>query len=667
MEFTSHIGPTTHVSTSSAGQRLQRFASNAFREQLGRLGASRLHASCRSAAHQQTFLVNGVAQPGRHLLAAGDIVTLVVTEPGAHQQADTSTAPASRARMAIGGATSDEDTHGDGGQRALSPSSAFACYYATQLPDLRWSELEAACAAPMPMCVRPNLSVNSQALAVHEIARMHGAALRRVPWMPAACIVASGDHAGAPSTSSPTDQPAAGPSESLEAAVSQLLLEAQSCGELALQEAAAMLPALALAPKADHRVLDMCAAPGGKTLQLLDAMMAGALGASPVGVRDPHTAQEAALAWATRLLGARGVLLSNDVQWQRQERTLRRASCQPSTPLVVTCGDAAEIGSAAPQRTSAGWSRFDRVLCDVPCTGDGTLRKSPGVVERWSVTNGLQAHGRQLRILERGLELLAPAGRLAYSTCSLDPLQNEAVVHAAMLGAARAASRVGEAHPRFRLVPPFEWLSPSAAGAVQAHAGLRTWRVPHPVKADPVKADPVKADPVKAEGVQGETGEATPVGGDAGRWYARWAEVPEELREAAGGALQPTMFPPDGEAAPGASAAAHDYGTATIDLRNVIRLLPTRNGAADHGGFFVAVVERLGVTAPARTKLERSSVDARLGVTAPASEVAAEDAAQPAAQPAAEAMVAGLMGDAGSSSAPAPPPPSAAALICPVG
>ena len=236
MEFTSHLGPTTHVSTSSAGQRLQRFASNAFREQLGRLGSSRLHASCRSAAHQQTFLVNGVAQQGRHLLAAGDIVTLLVTEPSAHQQADTPTAPASRARMAIGGATPDEDTRGDGSQSiALSPSSAFACYYATQLPDLRWSELEAACAAPMPMCVRPNLSVNSQALAVHEIARMHGAALRRVPWMPAACIVASGDHAGAPSTPSPTDQPAAGPLESLEAAVSQLLLEAQSCGELALQ------------------------------------------------------------------------------------------------------------------------------------------------------------------------------------------------------------------------------------------------------------------------------------------------------------------------------------------------------------------------------------------------------------------------------------------------
>jgi hypothetical protein len=87
------------------------------------------------------------------------------------------------------------------------------------------------------------------------------------------------------------------------------------------------------------------------------------------------------------------------------------------------------------------------------------------------------------------------------------------------------------------------------------------------------------------------------------------------------------MFPPGGEAAPGASADAHDCGTDTIDLRDVIRLLPTRNGAADHGGFFVAVVERLGVTAPA-------------------SEAAAEDATQPAAQPAAEAAAEAIVEEA---------------------
>lgn len=73
--------------------------------------------------------------------------------------------------------------------------------------------------------------------------------------------------------------------------------------------------------------------------------------------------------------------------------------------------------------------KFDRILCDVPCTGDGTLRKNPDIWPKWNAANGNNLHGIQYRVARRGLELLAVGGRMVYSTCSLNPIENEAVIH----------------------------------------------------------------------------------------------------------------------------------------------------------------------------------------------------------------------------------------------
>ena len=84
----------------------------------------------------------------------------------------------------------------------------------------------------------------------------------------------------------------------------------------------------------------------------------------------------------------------------RQERTLRRAQCGPCVPLLATYGDATAFEMRTLGEGAAGDAGrpllFDRVLCDVPCGGDGTLRKSPSKLSRWSVAAGLGAHALQL-------------------------------------------------------------------------------------------------------------------------------------------------------------------------------------------------------------------------------------------------------------------------------
>jgi len=103
--------------------------------------------------------------------------------------------------------------------------------------------------------------------------------------------------------------------------------------------------------------------------------------------------------------------------------------------------------------------RFHRVLCDVPCSGDGTMRKTPYIWKSWNKRDGIALHIRQLNILYRGLDVLQVGGRLVYSTCSLNPIEDEAVVAAAL-------TRHGDA---LCLVPP-----PPLEGMRKA-AGLQTW------------------------------------------------------------------------------------------------------------------------------------------------------------------------------------------------
>jgi 16S rRNA (cytosine967-C5)-methyltransferase len=161
-------------------------------------------------------------------------------------------------------------------------------------------------------------------------------------------------------------------------------------GAFLAQSRAAMLVARALAPRAPERVLDLCAAPGGKTTHLA-ALMEGH-GEVVAVERNRHRA---------------GELI-------RTAQRLRAANVR------------VEVGDAALPRSEA--AAFDRVLVDPPCSGLGTLQARADL--RWRVSPQAvteMAHA-QARILEAGAAALRPGGVLVYSTCTISPTENEHLI-----------------------------------------------------------------------------------------------------------------------------------------------------------------------------------------------------------------------------------------------
>jgi 16S rRNA C967 or C1407 C5-methylase (RsmB/RsmF family) len=163
-------------------------------------------------------------------------------------------------------------------------------------------------------------------------------------------------------------------------------------GWLHVQEEAALWAADLVGAAPGERVLDLCAAPGNKTVQLALAL------------------EDRGCLWAVDRSAGRLISL---------RRTLERLGV---TCATVLCEDAASM--VLPE---AG---FDRVLADVPCTAEGTTRKAPGKGRRVEVTVGerQQAAVLQTRILRRALVALRPGGTLVYATCTYAPEENEAVL-----------------------------------------------------------------------------------------------------------------------------------------------------------------------------------------------------------------------------------------------
>jgi tRNA (cytosine34-C5)-methyltransferase len=210
----------------------------------------------------------------------------------------------------------------------------------------------------------------------------------------------------------------AGVAESEQAEVREWLVRGTDRGLLVRQEVASMLPACLLDVQPGEHVLDMCAAPGSKTTQLVEGL----------GMQLPGApAGDAGTSSAGLVADACGVVVANDADSTRCHTLIHRtARLGLRTSALVVTQHRAQCMPGWPSRDPhAG---FDKIVCDVPCTGDGTARKHPEVFHRWEVANGLRQHGMQLRIAMRGVALLRVGGTMCYSTCSLNPIENEAVV-----------------------------------------------------------------------------------------------------------------------------------------------------------------------------------------------------------------------------------------------
>uniref|UniRef100_A0A7M5UWS6 tRNA (cytosine(34)-C(5))-methyltransferase n=1 Tax=Clytia hemisphaerica TaxID=252671 RepID=A0A7M5UWS6_9CNID len=188
----------------------------------------------------------------------------------------------------------------------------------------------------------------------------------------------------------------------------RFLVDDTECGAITRQEAVSMIPPMLLDVKSHHLVLDMCAAPGSKTGQIIEMF---------------HSTCEKGSV-------PTGAVLANDADHKRCYMLTHQAK-RLNTPCVIITNHDASIYPKLHTTDESGnrtQLEFDRVLCDVPCSGDGTIRKNPLLWHRWTPHLGNALHRLQMRILIRGLELLKVGGRLVYSTCSFNPIENEAVI-----------------------------------------------------------------------------------------------------------------------------------------------------------------------------------------------------------------------------------------------
>ncbi|KAF2480163.1 S-adenosyl-L-methionine-dependent methyltransferase [Neohortaea acidophila] len=226
----------------------------------------------------------------------------------------------------------------------------------------------------------------------------------------------------------------------------RFLVSETGVGNISRQEHVSMIPPLLLDIRPEHTVLDLCAAPGSKSAQLIEAIHAGEeerVLAAIAKVNGKESASNGApLAESEQYDSGRstGLLVANDVNYQRAQMLVHQVKRLNSPNLIVTNHDATMFPSielpslpAAPGQPKKGrYLKFDRILADVPCSGDGTCRKNPSIWKDWSPQNGLGLYITQVRILTRALQMLKTGGRVVYSTCSLNPVENEAVVSSAI-------------------------------------------------------------------------------------------------------------------------------------------------------------------------------------------------------------------------------------------
>ena len=242
-----------------------------------------------------------------------------------------------------------------------------------------WPAFAAALDRPLPPCVWANTLRASPAY-VEGLLRDGGYGPRPIPWVPGAFRLEHADGLGR-----------------------EWWYLAGLCHG---QEEVSMLPARLLEPRPGDRVLDLCAAPGGKTAQMAVA------------------------------LDNRGTVVANDVTAGRMKPLRANIERLGLVNISTTLGDGANLpGAAGP---------FDRILVDAPCSGEGTWRKNTYGAGDLGREVSRDRAGLQKALLRKATQLCRQGGRVVYSTCTFAPEENEEVVDAILRE---------QGPERFRLVP----------------------------------------------------------------------------------------------------------------------------------------------------------------------------------------------------------------------
>lgn len=206
------------------------------------------------------------------------------------------------------------------------------------------------------------LRVNTGKISVEDFQRLSPFSLRPVPWVKEGFYYESGERPG-----------------------KHVYHEA---GLYYMQEPSAMAVAVLANAKPGERVLDLCAAPGGKTTQLAASMK------------------------------GEGLLVSNEIHPARAKILSQNVERMGIPHAVVTNEKPADL-------TDRFLEFFDRIVVDAPCSGEGMFRKEEQALLQWSPENVTMCAERQQEILEAAAPMLRPGGVLVYSTCTFAPEENE--------------------------------------------------------------------------------------------------------------------------------------------------------------------------------------------------------------------------------------------------
>ncbi len=176
-------------------------------------------------------------------------------------------------------------------------------------------------------------------------------------------------------------------------------------GMIYVQEPGAMAPAECLDIEPDWVILDMCAAPGGKSTQLKNK------------------------------LGENGILVSNEIIPSRCKILTGNIERLGLRNVVTTCSDTGRLAKTF-------LKTFDMIMVDAPCSGEGMFRKEEAAIDEWSLDNVAKCAERQAEILENAVLALKDGGYIVYATCTFSLEENEMTIDAFL-----------QKHPEFEIIP----------------------------------------------------------------------------------------------------------------------------------------------------------------------------------------------------------------------